>query len=79
MIMELIKPFWVAIVKYSVIIGSILLILLRVKKSGKDLKEYQDANTTLEAMRERDKIAGEVSNYSDDKLNSVYEKYIKRD
>lgn len=76
--MELLKPFWVAIVKYSVIISGVLLVLLRARKSGKDAKEGQDANATLEAIYERDKIANDVRNYNDAQLDSVYEKYIKR-
>lgn len=77
--LELLKPFYGVILKYSAISLGILLVLFKVHQSGIETVERKDAMQTLKALQEREKIKNNLNNCTNDKLNELYDKIVKRD
>lgn len=73
---ELFKPF---IIKWGAFIGGILLILFKVRQSGRKEEEQRSMLETLRGIQIRDKIESDITNLSDDKLNKLYKNEVKRD
>lgn len=77
--LELLKPFWLIICKWTAILGGIAFILFKFRQSGKNQVKQDNLEKTLIALMERDKIESNLNNLSDDKLDKLYDNKIKRD
>lgn len=76
---ELLKPFWLIICKWGLIIGGVFLVLLKIRESGKNQVKQDNLEKSLNAVLERNRIENDLNNLSDDKLNKLYSNEIKRD
>lgn len=77
--LQLLKPLWITIAKYGAIVGSILLILLKARQSGKQVEQRKQAIETLRGVKVRDKIQDEVNSANDADIERMYNQQIKRD
>lgn len=57
---ELLKPFWMGVIKWGAIVGGILLVLFKVRQSGKDAVQNENIKETLEGVKVRDKIKDNI-------------------
>lgn len=69
-----IRPLWLPILKIGGVIFSVILILLKVRQSGKDAARVENLKITLKGMQTRDKIENDIAITSDDK----YERMLKK-
>lgn len=77
--LEILKPYWLKILQWVGALGGIVLLLLQVRKSGEETIKQQNAEATLKAVTERDKIESNINNLNDIDLNKLYNKQVKRD
>ncbi len=78
-IIQILKPFWLSILKYGSIAAGILFVLFKAKQSGKVTAENKQLSKTLNAVQARDKIETNLYNLSDARLDKLYQEHIKRD
>lgn len=76
--LELLKPFWIEIVKYGSIVMAIFVFWFKAKQSGKEIVERKEAMETLKKVRISDKIENNLNGLNDDKLDKLYNDKIKR-
>jgi hypothetical protein len=78
MMLPLLKPYLLEIAKYGGILFGMVIFWFKARQSGKDIVERKKAMETLKAVQTRGKIENNLNNLSDDKLNKLYNKTIKR-
>lgn len=59
--LSLLKPFWLTIAKYAAIAGSILLIVFKIRQSGRDAERAENMKETLSHVKIRDAIERDVN------------------
>lgn len=79
MILNLLKPFWLQIVKYGTILGGVLVVLFKARQSGKEVQQRKQAIETLRGIKVRDNIQNKVDSASDAAIDRMYQQQIKRD
>lgn len=75
--LNFLKPIWLTILKWSGIVGGILLLLAKVKQSGKDEEDNKLIKNTLKEVQVRDKIENDIASAGDAKLNSLHKRWTK--
>lgn len=75
--LEILKPFLNVIMKWCAIIGSILLVLFKVRLDGENKIKQQDAANIINGMEIRDKIEDVVNNSNDNSYKRMYKKWLK--
>lgn len=73
--MDILKPFFSVILKWGGIASGMLLIIFKIRQSGTQAEQRKEAMDTLAEVRTRDKIANDIANSSDSKLNKLYQKW----
>lgn len=68
------KPIYLIIGKWLGIIGAVLLVLFRVRQSGKDAERHKVMRDTLEGVRIRDKIENDVATSDTHSLRKKWER-----
>ena len=76
--LEIFKPFWGIIVKWTGIAIGILLILFKVRQSGKEVEQRKQAMETLKGLQTRDEIENNVSNISDTRLAKLHKLWTRK-
>ena len=74
---ELLKPFWIGIVKWGAIVGGILLVLLKVRQSGKDAVKKDALEKTLDGVMARDKIEDKVASAGNAERERLRKKWTR--
>ncbi len=77
--LEILQLYWLSIVKYCAIVFGLLLIYFKGRQDNNTAQERKQAMETLKAIQTRDKVENNISNLTNDKLNKLYDKQIKRD
>ena len=72
---ELLKPFWLGIVKWGAIMGSVLLVIFKIRQSGKDAVRNETMVETLRGVRERDKIKDNIAKSDNANRKRLREKW----
>lgn len=75
--LEFLKPFWLAIVKWAAIAGAIALVLFKVRQSGKEAEQHKAMRETLKEVRVRDRIEENIGNADDAKLKRLHDKWTR--
>lgn len=75
--MGIFKPFWLMIIKWGATIGFVLMVLFRVRQSGKDAVYNEQVKESLEGVKARDEIENSIINASDDKYNKLRKKWTR--
>lgn len=73
--LELLRPFWLEILKYGSIVVGVLLVLLRARQSGAQAEQNKQAMDTLKGVRTRDKIENDVITSGSGKLAKLRKKW----
>lgn len=63
--LNLLKPFWLSIVKYAAIAGGILLVVLKIRQSGRDAERVENLEKVVENVQIRHDIERRVSGSTD--------------
>jgi len=71
------RPFWLMIVRWGATIVFILLMLFKVRQSGKDAVYNKQVKESLEGVKARDKIENSIITASDDKSSKLRKKWTK--
>lgn len=75
--LQLLKPFWLVIMKYGAIVGGAFLFWLQARKSGEATIKQQNVENTLKAVEANNEIKDNVSNLNDSKYNSLLKKWTR--
>ena len=65
------------IIKWGAAIGFVLMVLFRVRQSGKDAVYNKQVKESLEGVKARDKIENDILIASDDKLSKLRKEWTK--
>lgn len=76
--LELLKPFWIEIIKYGGMIMGIIIVLFKTRQSGKEFVERKEAMETLKGVQISDKIDNNIANVDNNHLERLRKK-INRD
>ncbi len=77
--LELLKPFWIAIGKWAAIAVGVIFMLIKIRQSGKDAARADSLEKTLEGLKTHDKIERNINTLDDNAINKLYEQELKRD
>jgi len=61
MILSFFKPFWLSILKYASIAGAVLLLLLKIRQSGRDAERVENMEKVQEYEQIRDAVERDVN------------------
>ena len=75
--LALLKPFWLTIAKYAAIAGGILLIVFKIRQSGRDAERVENMKETLNHVKIRDAIERDV-NRSDNATEQLRSKWSRK-
>lgn len=59
--LSLLKPFWLTIAKYAAIAGSILLIVFKIRQSGRDAERVENMEKVQEYVEIRNAVERDVN------------------
>lgn len=59
--LNLLKPFWLSILKYVSIAGAIMLVVFKIRQSGRDAERVENMKETLSHVKIRDAIERDVN------------------
>ncbi len=76
--LELLKPFWIAIGKWTTIAAGVIFMLIKIRQSGKDAVKVDSLEKTLQGLKTHDKIERNINTIDDDAINKLYEQELKR-
>ncbi len=74
---ELLRPIWITLVKWGAIVGGILLILFKVRQSGKDIVRNENIKETLDGVEARDKVEDHIVASSDLERRRLRKKWTR--
>lgn len=72
---ELLKPFWSATVKYCLIVGAALLVLFKARQSGKESVRNENIKESLKGVKVRDKVENNVISAPDSERDRLRKKW----
>lgn len=75
--MELLKPFWLQILKYGAVFTGVLLVLFKARQGGKQSAENAQSKEILRGAQERAKVENTINSASDAEYNGLYNKWSK--
>jgi hypothetical protein len=59
--LALLKPFWLTILKYASIAGAILLVVFKIRQSGRDAERVENIEKVQEYEQVRDAVERDVN------------------
>lgn len=59
--LTILKPFWLSILKYASIAGAVLLVVFKIRQSGRDAERVENMKETLSHVKIRDAIERDVN------------------
>jgi len=74
MLINFLKPYWLSIAKYASIAGGILLVVLKIRQSGRDAERVENMEEVLKHEQVRDAIERDVnrSNNATERLRTKW-------
>ena len=75
--LNILKPIWLPFIKFGALIFGILLVLLKVRQSGKQSEQQEQINKTLKEVQTRDKIEQDVNNSNDAEQLRLKDKWTR--
>ena len=61
--LNLLKPFWLSIVKYAAIVGGILLVVFKIRQSGRDAERAENIEKVVENVQIRHDVERSVNSF----------------
>lgn len=61
--LNILKPFWLSIAKYAAIAGGILLIVLKIRQSGRDAEHAENIEKVVENVQIRHDVERSVNSF----------------
>lgn len=77
--LALLRPYYLAIAKWAGIAFAVLLVLLRVKSSGRQAEKNDNLRATVKGVKTRDKIESDVANTTDAEYERLRRKWTRND
>lgn len=77
--LELLKLYWLPLVKYAGVFIGLLMVYFKGRVDNSTAQQRREGMENLAGVKMRDKIENDLNGLSDDKLNKLYDKQIKRD
>ena len=76
-IIEILKPFWLGIVKYVGIVLGLLLFYFKAKQDGKNAAKQENTEEILKGMQESAKINNDIAGANDAEYKRLYKKWSR--